>query len=76
MNDKRRELLTKAALHLDQASAFVVRARDDEQDALDSMPENLEWSDRYEKMETAVEKLDEALDLIGDASERIAEARV
>ena len=74
MNHKRRDLLKRAEVHLDQASGLISRARDEEQDALDNCPENLEGSDRHEKMETAVEKLEEALDLVEEARGCVGEA--
>lgn len=47
--------------------------RDEEQDALDNMPESLEETERYSNMELAVENLDAAVDsfeeLIGSLNE-------
>lgn len=74
MNDKRRQLLHRAVNSLDVAELLVAKALDEEQDALDSMPENLEASERYEKMETAIELLEEAIDNIGAARSEIDEA--
>ena len=74
MNDKRRQLLHRAVNSLDVAELLVAQALDEEQDALDSMPENLEASERYEKMETAVELLEEVIENIGAARSEIDEA--
>ena len=47
--------------------------RDEEQDALDNMPESLEETERYSTMELVVENLDAAIDsfeeLIGSLNE-------
>lgn len=51
MNRVRRELLKTANNYLEKASDLVSTALDQESDCLDNMPENLEASDRYEKME-------------------------
>lgn len=64
MNNKRRALLKKAIIYLDLAEDCVSRATDGEQDCLDNMPENLQYSDRYEKMESAVSSLEAALESI------------
>ena len=49
---------------LNKASAIIDAARDGEQDALDNMPENLEGTDRYEKMEIAVDNMEDAIEKI------------
>ena len=51
MNNKRRDLLKLAVQLLERASGYVSQALDAEQDCLDNMPENLQSSERYEKME-------------------------
>ena len=76
MNNKRRDILRDALGLLDRSTELVCRAKDEEQDALDSCPENLEGSDRYEKMEEAVEKLEEAEALMEDAKNCIMDAIV
>lgn len=45
-----------------------------EEDALDNMPENLQGSERYEKIEAAVDLLNDASECIDSAIERINEA--
>ena len=46
---------------------MISRALDEEQDCLDNMPENLQESDRYQKMESAIENLESAVDSIDEA---------
>ena len=46
----------------------------EEQDYLDNMPENLQFSERYENAESNVDDLDSSLDSIDDAVESILAA--
>ena len=43
------------------------KIRDDEQDYYDNIPENLQYSQRAEDSEAAIDNLEEALDLINEA---------
>ena len=73
MNKQRRNKLSKAIMHLDSALQIISDVRDDEQEALDNMPENLQTSDRYLEMEEAVDTMDETIVEIGNISERLGE---
>ena len=46
----------------------------DQEDCLSNSPENLEYSERYEKMEATVEKLESAVNSIGEARDFIESA--
>ena len=74
MNKKRRELLNSARPFLSQAASIIERAAEQERDCLDNMPESMQDTDRYEKMEKAVENLEAALEHIDSAQDCIAEA--
>lgn len=74
MNKKRRELLQSAMPFLTQAANIIERATEQESDCLDNIPESLQDTDRYEKMEKAVENLEAALEHIDDAKDCVAEA--
>ena len=74
MNKKRRELLKSARPFLSQAASIIERAAEQESDCLDNMPENLQDTDRYEKMEKAVENLEAALEHIENVRDCIEEA--
>lgn len=76
MNKKRRELLQSARPFLTQAASIIERAAEQESDCLDNMPESLQDTDRYEKMEKAVENLEAAIEHIENAQDCIAEAIV
>jgi poly-gamma-glutamate capsule biosynthesis protein CapA/YwtB (metallophosphatase superfamily) len=74
LNRKRREILKTANVHLTEAKRLVERAQEQEADALDSMPENMTDTDRYEKMENAADLLEDAVSDIEEAMEKIQEA--
>ena len=74
MNKYRREEIAKAVSLLETAFILIESIRDEEQGALDNMPENLEYSERYEKMENAVDKLDDAISSIEEAKDALGEA--
>lgn len=76
MNDKKRSVLKQAILLLGKVSDYVSQVEDDEQDALDNMPENLQSSERYEKIENAIDKLEEAINGIDEVKENIESAMV
>lgn len=74
MNRDRRESLRNASDMLRTVKQVVDKALGQEQDALDSVPENLESSERYEKMENAVDALSDASEELDEALEHIMEA--
>lgn len=74
MNNKRRELLRSAVVLMERVSGIVSRALEEEQDCLDNMPENLLDSDRCQKMDLAIDRLDEASEQIDKIIECIEEA--
>ncbi len=49
-------------------------ACDQEQDCIDNTPENLQGTERFEEMEEAVDKLQDAISLIGEARDCILAA--
>lgn len=74
MNNKRRDLLRSAKPLLMQAASIIEKAAEQESDCLDNMPENLQDTDRYDKMERAVESMEAAIEHIENAQECIDEA--
>ena len=74
MNKEKRNDLNTARELLDRARGIVSSVRDREQDCLDNMPENLEGSERYSTMESAIDSLDDAIDKIEEAQDSIDEA--
>lgn len=76
MNNKRRKEIQEAITELEELKSIVESIRDEEQEIVDNMPENLQSSERYEIAEAAAENLDnactsldEALDYLIGASE-------
>lgn len=76
MNNQKRNKLKLAREYLSKASDIVSDVLDDENDSLDGMPENLQYSDRYERMEAAISKLEDGLNNIEAADECLSEAAV
>ena len=74
MNNQKREKLKLARGFLSKASDIVSSVLDDEQDCLDNMPDNLQYSDRYERMEAAISKLEDGLNSLEPAEECLEEA--
>lgn len=74
MNDKRRGRLKDALKMLSSAAAIVDFICDSEQDCLDNYPENLQSTERFERMEAAVDSLNDALEKIDGAKEHIQSA--
>lgn len=74
MNDKRRKALKDAKMYMERVSNIISCVLDEEQDALDNMPENLQYSEKYERIEMAIDKLESALEQIDNAKEDIDEA--
>lgn len=66
--------MKRASALLRTASGLVSTALEQEEDALDNMPENLQGSERYEKIEAAVDLLNDASEYIDSAIEKINEA--
>lgn len=66
--------MKRASALLGTASGLVSTALEQEEDALDNMPENLQGSERYEKTEAAVDLLNDASEYIDSAIEKINDA--
>lgn len=60
--------------YLSQASDIVSEVLEDESDCLDNMPENLQYSDKYERMEAAISNLEDGLNSIESADESLSNA--
>lgn len=76
MNNKRRAQLNMATKMLGECLSIVSNATNQEQYCLDNIPENLQDSDSYEKMQDAISELDDACSCIEDAMECISNASV
>lgn len=76
MNKQRRDRLREAIKQLRNASTIVDEVCNKEEDSLDNIPENLQTSERFEKMENAVDNLNEAIERIDEARELVEMALV
>lgn len=74
MDKVRRNSLKEAIQLLERVSTMVDAVCDKEQDCVDNYPENLQGTDRFERMEDAVDNLNDALEKIDDAKSCIQAA--
>lgn len=74
MDNAKRKTLREAIRSLEEVRRAVEAVFDKESDCMDNYPENLQSTDAYDKMETAVDSLGDALERIDDACECIRAA--
>lgn len=74
MNNSRRKELEKAVNLLEEAQSIIEDCRDEEQDYLDNMPENLQYSEKHDVAEEAFNNLDSACDALSDVIDSVNEA--
>ena len=74
VNKNRRDLLMSAKQPLARVAAIIGQAIGQESDCLDNIPENLQGTERYEKMEQAIDNLEEAMEHIDGIIECIDNA--
>ena len=74
MNNRQRDLLKESKTLLGRASDLISQVLEEEEDCLDNMPENLQASEKYERMENAIDKLESAIEHIDNAQEDIDDA--
>lgn len=73
MNNKRRKALGEARTLIEQAASIVEEVTDEEQEALDNTPENLQESERYYNMENTLDDLYCLHDSLSDITGQIEE---
>ena len=74
MNNERRKLLADAIAKMEEAKTLIEIARDEEQDAFDNMPEGIQTGERGQKMESAIEAMEEVIDDIENTVESLQTA--
>jgi len=74
MNNKKRALLQQALELRDKMCDIISGVLDEEQECLNNMPENLQISEKYERMEAVIELLEESLEQLDNAEETIVAA--
>lgn len=58
MNERRREQLRSVVVELESARSIVDAVCDKEQDCMDNYPENFQYTEQFERTETAVDSLE------------------
>lgn len=76
MNANRRKEIQRAVDMLEEAKSILENCRDEEQDALDNMPESLQESERGQKMEEYIDQLDNAISSVEESVEFAMECLV
>ena len=61
MNKARREMIRKVIEALDDARVMLDEIREEEEDYMNNIPENLTGSERYEKAEESVYNMEDAV---------------
>ena len=74
MNNKRRKELRRAIDMIETALNIVNSVKDEEEDAMYNYPENLQGTEIYENMETAVDTMEEVASVIEDAVDSLNNA--
>lgn len=74
MNKIRRKAIDALNDRLEELLSDLEAIYDEEQEYLDSIPENLQGSERYEIAESAVENLDSTISSIQEALDYMTEA--
>ena len=64
MNNIRRKEIQKAITLMEAAKEILEAVRDEEQEALDNMPESLQYSERGEQMQEYISTLDDKIDYL------------
>ena len=75
MNKARRKELAKIYAIIEEAKDRLEQILFDEEDCLDNIPENLQWSERYEKNINACDQMREAVDQLDYILECIESAQ-
>lgn len=73
MNKDRRKAIQELASRLEDIQAELEAIKEEEQESLDALPENLRYSERASTMEEALEQLDAACDGLTEATNALNE---
>ena len=74
MNDKRRGNLHRAIDFIEKAYGIIDDVRFEEQDSMDNIPEALQASERYVRMEDACDALERSYDYCDSAIDALNDA--
>ena len=76
MNKARRKTLAEAMDLMYRAKDILEGVRDEEEEAFNNIPENLEGSERYETAEQTLDTINEAYDSLEEMLENLEEVLV
>lgn len=75
MNADRRKRLTAIQSQLESLHADVLQIHEEEQEAKDNMPESMQAGEKGDLADAAIDGLQEVMDSIDDAVNKITEVR-
>lgn len=75
MNNNRRKQIDEAITKVSQVRNLIESIRDDEQEYLDNMPENLQMGEKADISQTAIDVLENAIDDLELIESNLEEAR-
>lgn len=67
MNKNRRVALKNDAVTLRRVISSLEQIRDEEEDSISNVPENLSFSEKYNEMTDAIDSIESAIDNINEA---------
>ena len=73
MNNKRRKALANLITQLGECTSYLQGILDEEQDAFDNIPESLQDSDKGNRIEDAIDTMQNACDQISEATDSLKE---
>ena len=73
MNDLRRKRLKEAVELIEQSTAVIEEIKDEEQEALENLPENLQESERADNMQECIDSLEEIYEDLETRCEELVE---
>ena len=74
MNAQRRKQLSEISDKIELIKEEITFLQEEEQDALDNMPDSLQYSEKGERMQTAIDTMDSILQSLDDSMMYILEA--
>lgn len=75
MNADRRKAIDEAISQLEQIKSDIENLTSEEQDAYDALPESLQNGEKGEKMQEAINSLEEAANEIDNAMDNLSAAK-
>lgn len=74
MNKARRKELERAIELMGEARDIIEDCKFEEEEYLENMPENLQYSEKHEMAESAVENMEESIDKLEEAMQNVEDA--